>query len=328
MWWVTLLSFVWLAVLGASVGSFLNVVVYRLPRGMSLARPRSHCPACSAPIRARDNVPIFGWLLLGGRCRDCGAAISPRYPAVEAATMLIFLVLAIEPFSGGANLPIGPPGSGRGALEMQAGMLWGIYAFHVYLCCVLLVQALVVIDGQQLSGPSAIFTLAVAVVAPAIWPQLRPFASTPYIIDSWAAGLADAIAVVVPAILLTWLAPRYTPESAAQRFERVAALVWIGLVLGTWALLPLSVVAAAVWCVLAAMARRGRPELRRLGYSAILLPLAVLWIVFWRPIDDWLSLHVVVRENSWLLWLPAMVVLRLLTWAARLGTERDHQSTP
>jgi leader peptidase (prepilin peptidase)/N-methyltransferase len=80
-------------VAGLAIGSFLNVVAYRLPRGESLAHPGSHCPACDAPVRPRDNVPVLGWLLLRGRCRDCGAPISWRYPAVEAATGVLFAVV-------------------------------------------------------------------------------------------------------------------------------------------------------------------------------------------------------------------------------------------
>lgn len=72
-------------VLGLCVGSFLNVVIYRLPRGMSLATPPSHCTSCGYRLRPYDNVPILSYLLLGGRCRKCRARISPRYPAVEAA---------------------------------------------------------------------------------------------------------------------------------------------------------------------------------------------------------------------------------------------------
>jgi leader peptidase (prepilin peptidase)/N-methyltransferase len=74
------------AAYGLVFGSFLNVVVYRLPRGMSLVRPRSHCPACQATVLWFDNVPILSYLLLGGRCRSCGARISPRYPLVELAS--------------------------------------------------------------------------------------------------------------------------------------------------------------------------------------------------------------------------------------------------
>ncbi len=80
--------------LGLVVGSFANVCVHRLPRGESIVSPPSRCPACGARIEARDNLPVFGWLLLRGRCRACRAPISWRYPAVEAANGLLWLALA------------------------------------------------------------------------------------------------------------------------------------------------------------------------------------------------------------------------------------------
>jgi len=73
-------------VLGAIVGSFLNVVAYRLPRRESLISPASHCPRCATPVKPYDNIPIVSWLLLRGHCRSCGEPISPRYPLVEAVT--------------------------------------------------------------------------------------------------------------------------------------------------------------------------------------------------------------------------------------------------
>ncbi|MHB8241700.1 MAG: prepilin peptidase [Solirubrobacteraceae bacterium] len=73
-------------VLGAIVGSFLNVVTYRLPRRESLVTPASHCPNCDTPVKPYDNVPVLSWLLLRGRCRSCSQPISPRYPLVEALT--------------------------------------------------------------------------------------------------------------------------------------------------------------------------------------------------------------------------------------------------
>jgi leader peptidase (prepilin peptidase)/N-methyltransferase len=73
-------------VLGAVFGSFLNVVVHRLPRHESLVTPASHCPKCGTPVKPYDNIPIVSWLLLRGHCRGCGASISVRYPLVEAAT--------------------------------------------------------------------------------------------------------------------------------------------------------------------------------------------------------------------------------------------------
>ena len=78
-----------LGLLGLVIGSFLNVVVYRVPAGISLMR-ESRCPSCDAPVRPWQNVPVVSWLVLRGRCASCGAPISPRYPLVELATGLAF----------------------------------------------------------------------------------------------------------------------------------------------------------------------------------------------------------------------------------------------
>lgn len=91
---VVLLPFVLFA--GATVGSFANVCIHRLPKGESVVTPRSRCPGCAAPIAARDNVPILSWLLLGGRCRSCRAPISPRYPLVEALVAALFLAAVLR----------------------------------------------------------------------------------------------------------------------------------------------------------------------------------------------------------------------------------------
>jgi len=82
--------------LGLIVGSFLNVVVYRVPRGLSVVRPRSRCPWCGGEIAAFDNVPVLGYLLLRGRCRRCGGPIGWRYPAVEAGMGFLFLLIYLR----------------------------------------------------------------------------------------------------------------------------------------------------------------------------------------------------------------------------------------
>lgn len=81
-WWVFV---VWIGLLGGCLGSFFNVVLYRLPRGESVVWPGSHCPKCNHAIRVWHNLPVLGWLMLRGRCYDCKAPISPRYPLIEAA---------------------------------------------------------------------------------------------------------------------------------------------------------------------------------------------------------------------------------------------------
>jgi leader peptidase (prepilin peptidase) / N-methyltransferase len=83
------------AVFGAILGSFLNVVAYRLPRGESLSHPPSRCPSCDAPVKPYDNIPVLSWLLLRGRCRNCGERISWRYPLVEAGTGLLCALVVI-----------------------------------------------------------------------------------------------------------------------------------------------------------------------------------------------------------------------------------------
>ncbi|WP_272419499.1 prepilin peptidase [Polyangium jinanense] len=80
-------------VFGLLWGSFLNVVIYRVPRGMSVVRPASRCPACETPIRPWDNIPVFGWLFLRGKARCCGAPVSPRYPLVEAIGGLLSVAI-------------------------------------------------------------------------------------------------------------------------------------------------------------------------------------------------------------------------------------------
>ncbi|HEY0167979.1 MAG TPA: prepilin peptidase [Jatrophihabitans sp.] len=81
------------AVFGLAIGSFLNVVIYRVPNGQSLITPASRCPSCNTPIRHRHNVPVLGWLALRGRCADCAAPISVRYPLIESVTAVAFTLV-------------------------------------------------------------------------------------------------------------------------------------------------------------------------------------------------------------------------------------------
>ncbi|MEA2146241.1 MAG: leader peptidase (prepilin peptidase) / N-methyltransferase, partial [Solirubrobacteraceae bacterium] len=90
-----LVAAVFAAAVGAAIGSFLNVVIYRLPRGESLVHPASHCPGCEHAIRPYDNVPVLAWLWLRGRCRDCRIKISARYPGVEALTAALAVAVVL-----------------------------------------------------------------------------------------------------------------------------------------------------------------------------------------------------------------------------------------
>jgi len=113
-------------VLGLAVGSFLNVVAYRVPRNESLVRPGSHCTACAAPIRHRHNVPVAGWLVLRGRCADCRTPISVRYPLVELGTAVLFV-----------------------AITARFGVTWALPAY-LYLAAIAVPLALIDLDVQRL----------------------------------------------------------------------------------------------------------------------------------------------------------------------------------
>ncbi len=152
---VTILIF--LTCVGGCIGSFLNVVVYRWPRGKSVVRPNSRCPQCDHAIRAVHNIPVFGWLLLRGKCRDCGGAISGRYAIVEALIAAIFLGLAFHVFDDaltthvvkddGISTTIASLGSVSG---MSDPMRWALYACQVLLLTSLVGAYLIHRDGFKI----------------------------------------------------------------------------------------------------------------------------------------------------------------------------------
>lgn len=123
---MTLLLVAGCAVLGLVIGSFLNVVIWRVPRDESVVSPPSACPACGSQVRPRDNVPVVSWILLNRRCRDCGAPISARYPSVEAGTAALFAVTAAT-----------------------FGLVWELPAF-LYLAAISVALALIDLDVHRL----------------------------------------------------------------------------------------------------------------------------------------------------------------------------------
>lgn len=154
---------------GAGVGSFLNVVVYRLPRGASLVFGGSRCPKCGAAIRSRDNVPVLGWLVLGGRCRDCGAPISARYPLVEAVAGGLVTALAA------AEL-LGRTPRGRSGIDgLLAGDSWGrllVCVHHCWIALTLLSWILLEWDGHRPGWRWLWLTILGVVVPPLVWPAV------------------------------------------------------------------------------------------------------------------------------------------------------------
>jgi len=166
--------------LAANLGSFLNVVAYRVPRGASVAWGGSRCPSCGSPVRWHDNVPVAGWIALGGRCRDCDAAIPPRYPLVEAAAGGIGLLATVELLSGGRTWPAGRFGNGRtGADVLLMGADWQLVLVcvaHAALLFVLLAWTLFEADrtritrGWFLAVAAGLATVAVVAGGPTTMP--------------------------------------------------------------------------------------------------------------------------------------------------------------
>ena len=171
-----------LVVFGANVGSFLNVVAYRVPQGMSVVFGGSHCPVCDRAIRPWHNLPVVGWLMLGGRCRDCLVPIPVRYPLVEAsAAIVIGGVSSVELLSGGINLPAGNEVSreiwwrGVDSLLMQPNWrLVAICLLHLSGLATLLAWSLIELDRQRLPRGwwlgSFVLLLALQMAAPWLQP--------------------------------------------------------------------------------------------------------------------------------------------------------------
>ena len=189
-------------ILGLAVGSFLNVVIYRVPRQESVVSPRSACPSCGAPIAGRDNIPVASWLLLKGRCRACEAPISRRYPLVELATAALF---------AGAGARLGFDASLPTFLFLLAGLV-----------------ALSFIDVERLTLPKAIvypllglvaLSLEIAAMATGQWHRLFVAALCGLVwflvffalnfVSPRHLGFGDVRLVPVLGLALGWLGIRY-----------------------------------------------------------------------------------------------------------------------
>jgi leader peptidase (prepilin peptidase)/N-methyltransferase len=127
---------------GLLIGSFLNVVVYRVPNGMSIVSPPSACPHCDARIKSYDNIPVVSWLMLGGKCRACKAAISRRYPLVEAGVAVFFAAVVVWALVDGR-------GAGTRADADATARVFEIAAY-LYLAAVSVALALIDLDTHKL----------------------------------------------------------------------------------------------------------------------------------------------------------------------------------
>ena len=281
----------WFGIFGACIGSFLNVVAYRLPRRMSVVWKPSHCPQCGHDIRARDNVPILGWLLLRGRCRDCRAAISPRYAIVEALMAATFVLLAyVEVFSGGANLVGGPLIEATGAWELISNPPWPLleaYAFHVTLLSLLMAAALIALDDEI--APLSLIGFAVIVVV-AVTLRWRLDHHTPFpAAGGPRAGIEAALGFAV-GVLAALVASQVVPykdiaERERRRNNLALALGSTGGFLGLSPLMTVAALAAALAGACCAARRTPQDFFRTLPAS--IFAAALVHIALWKQFDAW-----------------------------------------
>lgn len=244
-----------IALLGLAVGSFLTVMIDRVPRGESVVRPGSHCPRCGNPVRARHNIPVLGWVILRGRCADCGQPIPVRYPLVELATAVLFV-----------------------AVTARFGL---VSALPAYLYLVAAGIALAVIDLETRRLPNAIVlpsypVLAVLLAASSLWQG-----------DRWALARAGigALALFGFYLLLVLAYPKgmgWGDVKLAGLLGGVLAyLSWAALVVGAMAGFVLG---AAIGVAIIA-ARRGDRK-TALPFGPFMIAGALLAIFVADPIAD------------------------------------------
>ena len=225
---------IWLGCLGGCVGSFLNVVIYRLPRGISITHPRSRCPGCGHSIRWYDNLPILSWFLLRGRCRDCGTRFSFRYAAVETLLASGFFMLAwYELFSHGHNVPGETQDLDHALLNPQ--LPWSLYTYHLLLWTTLVAAALIQLDRFPVPNRLWIPAIIVGYSAPLLLTELHPLEPLGFTSHDWLrAPLNLAHGTLAGAgigSLLAWSVGR-VEEPAGQRRALVVATLLCGVFLG------------------------------------------------------------------------------------------------
>jgi leader peptidase (prepilin peptidase)/N-methyltransferase len=247
------------AVIGLVIGSFLNVVVWRVPRGESIVSPPSACPRCGHAIRRRDNVPIVSWLVLQGRCRDCGEPISRRYPLVEAAT-----------------------GAAFGLTAWHFGASWALPAY-LFLAAISVALALIDIDTKRLPNALVLpsYPVAVMLLALASW---NPGGASDW--QAWVRALIGGAALYAVYFLLMFVYP------AGMGFGDVKLAGVLGLFLGWvgWGALVVGWFAAFLLGGLFSiglLASRRANRKTGIPFGPWLLLGAVVGIAVGQPIADW-----------------------------------------
>jgi leader peptidase (prepilin peptidase)/N-methyltransferase len=232
---------------GLVVGSFMTVAVYRIPRGESVVRPRSRCPNCGSEIGARDNVPVLSWLLLRGRCRECGEPISAEYPLIELATAGVVVLAAI-----------------RYADPWQAVLVAGLLAM---MPAIILIDVRKRIIPNRLTHPALLISLILVVVASFVGEHTDLARATIGMISY--GGFYFVLALLIP-------------SGMGMGDAKLTAL--IGLVLGSVGLRFVGVAAGAAillgglgGLVALALGKRGKDVIPFGPYIAVGAIIAALW---------------------------------------------------
>lgn len=300
---------VFAALVGACIGSFLNVCIYRIPLDQSVVRPGSHCMSCGAPIRWYHNLPVLSYFLLRGRCASCGARFSFRYAAVELLVALLFLlVLGLFPPAGAAP-PLGMrwlavPVAEDGAASLRA--LWQIPVFWLFVSGLVVatfvdLDHLIIPDSVTIGGAAAGLLLSALVPEMQLRFVLEPDAAggaarlVPELARTWRDGLAlgalGAAAGSVPLYLVraagTWWfrrRGRIGPEDYAMGLGDIKFIAALGAFLG-WPGALFCIGGGAFLGVLVAvplMALGRRSLLDRIPFGPYLAAAGLLWLL-WGP---------------------------------------------
>jgi prepilin signal peptidase PulO-like enzyme (type II secretory pathway) len=293
--------YAWLLCVGACVGSFLNVVIYRLPRRKSIIQPASICPQCGHPIRLRDNIPIFSWLALRGQCRDCRAPISSRYFFVELTVAMIFLGVALIETKLTGAFPRRNWDASRWLISPYDTLpFWSAYGLHVIMLTTLLGAALIDYDGFR--TPERIFVpvVALGLLVPLVMPLVMEYGGLPstFVPDhdprfaaplaGWVVGLMAGAVVGGLWALGSW--------SRWPRFAPAAMLVAVGVVKGWQAVLEIGAASVLLFSITLVILRTVR--------SSIVVPLAGVTLLVSLPrlmdLDLRLGAPLAWADDDWL----------------------------
>lgn len=342
---LTVFVVLWIVTLGTCVGSFLNVVIYRSPRGRTLLGT-SKCPRCGHPIRARHNIPVLGWIMLEGRCHDCRLPISARYPLVEAVVGFVFLTIAaVEIVGGGWNLPLALRSSHTGIVEVfivPRVELIRIASLHVGLLTILLSWGLIQWDRMRIPPVYRLTSFLVLLLLSPLFPDLYPVLytgmsglghPTPSAMDGLATAVLGGIVGSCAGWFLAacgthWTLPRHDlgPRREFLR-ESESGLALVGMALGWQVVSSISLLVAVGLLIVART-----PWARRWESSWLLVLFIVTWIhlLAWAPIVS--GLWFVGPQAGWMghvgMLLLACTLLRLNRPSPLLEVRSSAHSGP